>query len=359
MKVQITSILGYSKENIEQVTTLLSEVRGEISFSSCDPITPEQMTLIDDKFEDFNEVKSLSFQDFFKIANKYRVMKSIPKEDIVVVLSTVKHDLNWFSGGSINNIFVDTRGWEYITDSDSKYGIAYQIIENIFQLLVGIEYDNAITDPNVHHISKGCINDMCISKMEVISKLRSAYICVSCQQRAINMNVNTIILLQIISTIQRIRDGLMNFDLILKLVDPLPTVVHEDGNVTIGNKEIKLQAVLKTLFIFYLYNLDGVRVDSLEERENKKNLTNIYRAVRITGKLDPVENLCIPQNIPGSTFPKVRTETNKYLIKVLDKALSEYYLINNITLNKDDSEKRHNIYKILLPIEYLTFKLQL
>ncbi|MDD2307698.1 MAG: hypothetical protein PHP53_23545 [Prolixibacteraceae bacterium] len=357
MKVHITSIPGYSKENIEQVVSLLSEVNGEISYSSCEPITPEQLMLIDDKFENFEKIKSLSFQDFFKIANKYKVIKSIPKEDILAVLSPIRHDLNWFSGASGKNIFVDTRGWEYITDSDSKYGIAYQIIENIFQLLVGIEHDNAISDPNVHHTSIGCINDMCGNKMEVISKLRSAYICVSCQQRAINKNVSKVILLQIISTIQKIRDGLMNFDLILKAVEPLPTVVNENGVVTIGKKEIKLQAMLKTLFIFYLSNIDGVkngvRVDSLDERENKQRLIKIYKAVRITGKLDPVDNLCIPQNVPGSTFPKVRTETNKYLIKELDKILSEFYVINNFR------ESNYNIYKILLPVEYLTFKLPL
>lgn len=353
MKVHITSIPGYSKENIEQVTSLLSEVRGEISYFKCDPITPEQMMLIDDKFEDFNGVKTLSFQDFFKIANKYRIIKSIPKEDIVVVLSTVKHDLNWFSGGSINNIFVDTRGWEYITDSDSKYGIAYQIIENIFQLLVGIEYDNAVTDPNVHHTSIGCINDMCKSKMEVISKLRSAYICVSCQKRAINMNVDTIILLQIISTIQKIRDGLMNFDLILNSLKPLPTVVEENSIVRIGGKEIMLQAVPKTLFIFYLSNIDGVKVDSLEDNHHKEKLLAIYRSIRRGGRRETVDSLCLPQNNEGSTFPKVRTETNKYLINAFDKVLSEFYVINNI------HGPAYNFYKIQLPAEYLTFKLNL
>jgi hypothetical protein len=357
MKVHITSIPRYSKENIEQVVSLLSEVRGEISYSSCDPITPEQLMLIDDKFEDFESMKSLSFLDFFKIANKYRIIRSIPKEDILIILSPVRHDLNWFSGASSKNIFVDTRGWEYITESDSKYGIAYQITENIFQLLIGIEYDNAITDPNVHHTSIGCINDMCMTKMEVISKLRSAYICVSCQKRALNKNVSKVILLQIISTIQKIRDGLMNFDLIIKTVEPLPTVVDIDGVVTIGKNEIKLQAVLKTLFIFYLSNIDGVKngvkVDSLEERENKQKLTNIYKAIKKGWKRETVESLCIPQNVPGSTFPKVRTETNKYLINELDKVLSEFYVINNFR------EPDYNIYKILLPIEYLTFKLQL
>lgn len=357
MNVHITSLPKYSKENIDQVTSLLNEVRGEIKYSPIDPITPEQLMLADNKFENFEEFKSLSAKDFFKIANTFRVIRSIPKEDILVVLSPIRHDLNWFSGTSNKNIFVDTNGWEYITDSDSKYGIAYQIIENIFQLLIGIEYDNAVSDPNVHHISIGCINDMCRNKMEVISKLRSAYICVSCQQRALNKNVSKVILLQIISTIQKIRDGLMNFDLIINSVEPLPTIVDSNGIVTIGRKEIKLQAVLKTLFIFYLSDIhggkNGVKVDSLDERENKQKLTNIYRTIKKGWKRETIESLCIPQNVTGTTFPKVRTETNKFLIKELDKVLSEFYVINNV------HQSDYNVYKIQLPIEYLTFKLQL
>lgn len=351
MKVHITSVPGYSKENIDQVTSLLSGVKGEISYSTCDPITPEQMMLIDDKFENFEGIKSLSFQDFFKIGNKYKVMKSIPKEDIVVVLSPVRHDLNWFSGTSGKNIFVDTRGWEYITDNDSKYGIAYQIIENIFQLLVGIEYDNAISDPNVHHTSIGCINDMCGNKMEVISKIRSAYICVSCQKRALNENVSKVKLLQIISTIQKIRDGLMNFDLIINSFEPLPTLVAEDGGIKIGDHNIDMPALPKSLFIFFLANEEGVNVASLDDKPYKEKLLYIYHKLRPGGKKESVDSLCLHYTESKSTFFKVKNDTNTFLIRKLDKVLSEFYVINN------ERNIDLGLYKIKLPSDYLTFKL--
>ncbi len=353
MKVHITSIPGYSKENIEQVAALLSEVKGEISYSSSDPITLEQMILIDEKFESIESIKSLSFQDFFKIANKCRVIKSIPKEDIVVVLSPVRHDLNWFSGTSGNNIFVDTRGWEYITDSDSKYGIAYQIIENIFQLLVGIEYEKAGSDPNVHHTSIGCINDMCMNKMEVISKLRSAYICVSCQKRALDKNVSKVILLQIISTIQKIRDGLMNFDLIINSFEPLPTLVAEDGEIKIGDHSIEMAALPKSLFIFFLANEEGVNVSSLVDKPNKDKLVYIYHKLRPGGKKESVDSMCLHYANPKSTFFKVKNDTNTFLIRKLAKVLSEFYVINN------ERDIDLGLYKIKLPSDYLTFNLHL
>lgn len=352
MNVHITSFPGYSKENIEQVVSLLNDVKGEISYlpKEPEPITPEQLILIDDKFENFKGIKSLSAKDFFKIAIKYRVIKSIPKEDIVVILSPVRHDLNWFSGASNNNIFVDTRGWEYLTDSDSKYGIAYQIIENIFQLLVGIEYDNAVTDPNVHHTSIGCINDMCKNKMEVISKLRSAYICVSCQQRALNRNISRIILLQIIATIQKIRDGLMNFDLIIQSLEPLQTHVAEDGGVQIGDHNIDMPALPKSLFIFFLANDKGVNVASLAEKPYKEKLLYIYHKLRPGGKKESVDSLCLHYSDKDSTFFKVRNDTNTYLIKKLDRILSEFYTINN------ERNIDKGLYKVRLPSNYLKFE---
>lgn len=355
MNVHVTSIPGYSKENIDQVTSLLSSVKGEISFlpKEPEPITPEQMMLIDDKFEYFDQIKSLAFQDFFKIANKYRVIKSIPKEDILVVLSPVRHDLNWFSGASGKNIFVDTSGWEYITDNDSKYGIAYQIIENIFQLLIGVEYDNAVADPNVHHTSIGCINDMARNKMEVISKLRSAYICVSCQQRALNKNVSKVILLQIISTIQKIRDGLMNFDLIINSFEPLPTLVAEDGGIIIGDHRIDMPALPKSLFIFFLANEEGVNVASLDDKPYKEKLLYIYHKLRPGGKKESVDSLCLHYSQPKSTFFKVKNDTNSFLIRKLDKVLSEFYVINS------ERDIDLGLYKIKLPSNYLDFKLQL
>jgi len=353
MKVYITAIPGYSIENLIQVISLLSEIRGEITYSMKEEpiITPEQMTLIDDKFENLDEIKSLSFEDFFNIADKYRVIRSIPKEDIVVVLSPIKHNRNWFSGVSNKNIFVNTQGWEYLTNNDSKYGIAYQIIENIFQLLVGIEYDTATTDPNIHHTSIGCVNDYCKNKLEVVSKLRNAYICYSCQQRAVSKNVNKAILSQIISTLQKIREGLMNFDLIKNIIEPLPTLVSENGGVKIGDREISMAALPRSLFIFFLAHIDGINVVSLNNQLYKEEIWYIYHKLRPSAQKKSVDTLCLHYTNEDSTFFKVRYDANIYLIDKLDRVLSEYYTINNErTIDK-------GLYKIQLPPNYLTFKL--
>ncbi len=59
-----------------------------------------------------------------------------------------------------------------ISDVDSKFGIAYQCIENIFQSLIDLNIENTDLEPNIHKTSIGCINDYCENKPEILMKLQ-------------------------------------------------------------------------------------------------------------------------------------------------------------------------------------------
>lgn len=279
---------------------------------------------------------------------------SISQDDFVVVISTFSHDLNWFSGTSNRNIFIESKGWEYFTDKDSKYGIAAQVVENIFQTLLGIDYDNARTHPNVHRKSIGCINDMCDHKPDVMLKLRTGYICNSCLLEAQKRGVSQMTILQIHNLTQMIRDCLMNFDFLQQIIKPEPTHVDKKGIIHIGNTKVKFEEVPQTLFIFYLAHLEGVRVDSLYKSiEYKEKLLSIYRQLKKSGNKETIDLLCLPYDDKRSTFQKVRSSTNKGIIKLLGIELSEFYVISNI------KGVKHNSYKIKLSSDYLTFELAL
>ncbi len=354
MNVYITSTPGYSKESIKEVTDLLSSVKGEIQFiKDGEPFTQDQLTLSSSKFEDLSQIRLLSFDGLFDLAKTYRKMNTISPNDFVVVISTFANERRWFSATSNKNIFVDADGWEYFTDKDSKFGIASQIVENIFQSLLGIEFDNAHIDPNVHRKSIGCINDMCNEKSEIMLKLRTGYICNSCLIRARNNNISQLAISQIHRLMQLIRDSMMNFDFLQQIIKPEPTIVDAGCNIQIGNSKIDLEDVPKTLFIFYLAHLEGVKVDSLEKGDYKEKLLSIYRKLRKGGKKETIDLLCLPYTNSSSTFQKVKTNTNKSIINLLGKQLSEFYVISNIKGGKS------NYYKIKLSREYLNFELDL
>lgn len=351
MKVYITGTPNVPKKTIDEITTLLNSVNGEIKFIPIDPYTKEQLVFSNPKFQDLDQIGLLSAEELFKLGSTYRIMNPlIQMEDIVVVISQFTHSDYWFSATSMNNIFVDANGWEYITENDSIYGISYQIIENVFQSLIGIQYDNAIKHPNVHMHPIGCINDMCVEKKDVMLKLRSGYICNSCLQKAVERNVSQSKILQIHQLIQIIRDMLMNFDFLKQIIIPEQTIVDEKCNVVIGKYKFVEDALVRTLFIFYLIFLEGVKINSLDEKKYKDVLKFIYGKLQKRHYPKVIDNLCLPIQDNSSTFLKVKSVLNKNLINLLGKQLSEYYVI----LKKDESD----IYKINLSPEYLELQLR-
>ena len=48
------------------------------------------------------------------------------------------------------NIFIYGLDWEYYTKHDDKYGIAYQVVENIFQSQIELNIDDVDNEPNIH-----------------------------------------------------------------------------------------------------------------------------------------------------------------------------------------------------------------
>jgi hypothetical protein len=353
MKVHLTSLPGYSKEKLIDITSLLNEVIGELEFFAGEPLSQDQLEFDNQRFMVEKNIDTLSFEELFRIGSLFRIVNvnDIVKDDFVIVLTPIPHNLNWFSGFSRRNIFVDVNGWSYITGSDDKYGIAYQVIENIFQSLININIDDVLNEPNIHHDSIGCINDMCSDKSEVMVKLRTGYICNSCMQRAYNSGLNTTLLSQILNIIQNIRMGLMNFDLIKNNIEPLHTIVSESADVVVGEQKLKMEPLAKTLFVFFLSTLEGVPTSGLMDFHQK--LLSIYRTVRKSGQTETIDKLCLPYESDQTTFPPYRSTTNKLLINQLGKELSEFYLIKNV------AGKNTNRYKILLPPEYLTLKIQL
>jgi hypothetical protein len=353
MKVHLTSTPGFSKENIDQVTSLLNQAKGELQFISGKPLTVDQMSLNNVRLRNIGSMGLLSFDELFNLCNLYRIIETIPKEDFIVVLTRYSNKESWFSAFSNRNIFVDVTGWAYFTENDSRYGIAYQVIENIFQSLLELDINDLYDNPNIHQTSIGCINDFCQSKEDVMIKLRTGFICYSCQKRALNRNVSPLIIVQIQALMEIIRAGLMNFDLIKEKLEPQPTTVGDKGHVKIGNKDISLEALPKTLFIFYLSNLDGVPVNDLHETKHKERLLHIYQTIRRGGNPKTIDSLCQPYFEEDSTFLKVKSITNKNLISQIGNQLSEFYVINNIQLDKD------SIYKINLPPDYLTLNINM
>jgi hypothetical protein len=346
MKVYLTSTPEFSLDVLNEVALILNQTPGELEFISSKPLTARQYGLTYPKMNSIESIKCLTFDEFFGLCAKHRIDRDIPDDAYVVLVTSIKNDLNWFSAFRSNNIFIHGKEWEYYTKRDSKFGIAYQTLENIFQSQIRLNIDDIEKEPNIHMKSIGCINDMCINKTEILLKLRTADICDACINRAENENVDTLILDHISRIIRSIREEFVNSFRITSMVKPDNVYIDAERTVKIGKKNVKLDALNRVLFIFFLKNLEGVKTKLLFERE--KDLYSIYKEIKDDPDEMSIKKLVKPV---GGTFETVRSRLNSALVNQLGPKLAEFYILIKVEI-KDD----HNKIKINLEEEYITIE---
>ena len=258
----------------------------------------------------------------------------------------MKNRRNWFSAFNNRNIFIDGIGWEYYTKRDAKYGISYQVVENIFQSQIDLNLSD-VKNFNIHKESIGCINDFCGNKKDVMFKLRTADICDSCIDRAEERNVDALLLDHIRTLIDKLREEFVNSNRIKSKVKPLPVYVDPKRKVRIGDKEIEIIPLQKVLFIFFLKYLQGVETKLISEYAD--DLFEVYHEIRRSAEKFRITRMFENKKSGDPSFDSLKSKLNKVLHDELGAKLAEYYIISKVEI-KDGI----NIYKINLDENYIT-----
>ena len=349
MRVYISSTPEVEFSKVNDVFDLLLQIVGPLEFKLLPSLSIEEIDSFVDMNEPFEKIRALSFNGLFKLCTAYRRFyfqsQGISKDDFVVVLTAIPNEDKWFSAFRGKNIFIDINDWENYTGKNPKYGIAYQVMENIFQSLINLKIDlgEVETEPNVHWHPIGCINDMCQNKRDVILKLRTADICDSCQERFINSGNSIELGVHIQGEIENIRKGIVRKFLEKGDVVPKKIEVRKVGNIYKVfiegfNIHVDFEAISRALYIFYLKNLDGVSQHDLGK--NYAELKNIYFKSRRGGDEKTLKNLIATRD---SSFYSTVSEINRNLNNMLGEALVELYLL----------KKHDNLYKISIDKEYI------
>lgn len=351
MKVHITSTPEYSLEVLKEVVSLLTQIPGELDFdfSEEESLTYDQLELKSPIWKNYSEIESLSFDELFQICDLYRKINKIPADEYAVVITSIKNTPEWFSAFNKKDIFVYGVGWEYYTKRDSKYGVAQQIVENIFQSQIELNIDDYKNEPNIHIEPIGCINDFCDKETEVLLKLRTADICDSCLDRADEMNVNPLVIDHIRLIITKLREEFVNSNWIKSKVKPDIVHIDPERTVKIGTKNISIDALNKVLFIFFLRNLQGIETKLVTEYQ--EDLFNIYKEIRYDPDRKIIYRMFDGTRAKKPTFETVRSRLNRALVEQLGGSLAEYYILSKVII-KDS----YNVFKINLEEEYVDIK---
>jgi hypothetical protein len=347
MNVNITCTPEYSFDELSQIVELLNNVPGEIKFrTNKELVTAEQFSMMVDKFESPESIKSLSFEELFKLCDCYRKIKNIPKDEFIILITSIPNEKNWFSAFENKYIFVNSEDWKYYSDRDSKFGIAYQIVENIFQSLVNLNIINIDREPNIHLKSIGCINDMCIDKSEVLFKLRTADICESCIERAEKEKLNPNVITHIIEITELIRTEFKRTRNLTKKFKLETVQIDNKSKILIGKHEIKFDTIKKSVYILFLKHLEGIHTNDIDSYHDE--VLGLYLKLRKGGSLLTVERLMKPYSGLKPTFYSNKTDLNKLLVKTLGATLADYYIIDNIK-----GKNNINVYKIKLDFNHI------
>ncbi len=355
MNVYITNTPEFSSDKLDEVLALLQGTPGELKFDKGESFTQVQYKWLNPRFIDIEGIDSLTFKEYFDLVQGYRVMQKIKDEDFVILISTIRHEQNWFSGFNNRNIFIHGDEWDIISDVDSKFGIAYECVENILQSLMGLDIMNYKNEPNIHKESIGCINDFCDNKTDIIRKFKSGDICHSCMYVAeFDKKVSKYILSQIIQIIEEIRKEFVVSKKLRNITKLEKVKVDSEWNIFIGDKPVKMEALPKVLYISFLKHLDGVQSDKL--CENQGLFQEIYKKVKKNPDPEVIERLCCKKIDPDNpklnhkpTFETNRTRVKEALVKTLGTTLTNYYHINyveaanhkmmfKVNLSEDDLE---------------------
>lgn len=312
------------------------------------------------KYEvDFGDAEVLTWKELFDACAGYRSANNFPRTDLIIVVTDIPNQNNWFSAMDFNNTthgFVHAGDWELYLESEPVYPIAYQMVALVLHKYLTYDEPDKMEE-RVHLRPIGCVSDMNANKRDVSIQLRAADICTQClailtpKIGADMIGQSLRIFNSIRSEMLTARNFLQNLPLSVIKVTGSGRLLLMDNNEI----DIKLSPIQKTLYIFFLYRNEEMHISKLADY--REDLNAIYNIVDDWEKsndddavkaglmerheaVDKITNALEERN--GSANYTI-SKLNKKIGEMLGSALGKSYFLKN--------KVRSGPYSIALPEE--------
>ena len=294
--------------------------------------------------------KQATWEDLFLNCEKYRTTYDIPENDLVILLTDISNDKNWF--GSVDqkmrNIFIQTSNWSsfFGTEIDSRFPIAYEIVVWILRVMM---YRNRYElSKELHAQPKGCMMDFCEHKSQIVLKMRTADICGDCLDYIQDRDVNRTSLNQILETMDGIRSNILFRERSAVLNRPSRLEIRGYMKriflVDLGDLEVRLNPKEKTLFLFFLNHPKGVRIVDL--MDHKAEILELYKRFSRASAPSLIEDAVDLMLQPtDGNINQVLTRIRSKFKQTAGDSIAGYYSIEGA---------RNEVYKISLNRELIT-----
>jgi len=316
----------------EMIEEPIMEMRREIEFSYSRP----------------SEIDVFKWADIFEKCKEYRRIQDLGDDDFVVLITDNGNEYNWFTGHDLTgkrNLFVQSSGWGFFTEGQSKYPIAYHVVTGVLRYLM-VDNLNELTKM-VHRSAIGCMNDLCIDKKDVMFKMRTGDICPACISRISKRGISPSWVSQLFGIMESTRTRLLFRDRfeVTQQVSRISIrgIRKEIYLIDFGNAQFKFTPLEKTVYFFFLNHPEGVEFNRVQDYYQE--LLNIYSELAPTKTTEQLEGsiaaLCNPME--SSLSEKVSKIRSK-IISVVGDRMSEYYTI----AGENSSPKRIGIDRELV-----------
>lgn len=245
MKIHLTRTTKFPSGELSLVGELLMRHNGPMEFT----LTPKPVL-----FEKHN----FQWEELFGAMDEYRSQNNISREDLVVCVTELSNSSNWFSAfdpeGS-NNIFVHGEEWDHYVYSERQFPIAFEAVLNVLQRKLFPDFEKLEGHPLIHDLPRGCINDMCIDKMEIGFKMRTGDICVDCSQALEEAFSGRTVLEQSVEIFETLRRGMVQSRVYLK---PLSFEEKLPFSVAITKRKMGMTSQTFRRFLMMIDHFDSL-----------------------------------------------------------------------------------------------------
>ena len=377
MDIKIAYLSHRGRSDMEDVVAMFSKDVGPITFQLIDHTNSSEYYLL------HRELENIDSENFKRLSKLIREEVGLKDDDVLVIVSPRELNSpyklensfkNWVSYYIKNNIIIRSSGYDKVTEGKPYLGGAYQIIENLFQNLGGIDLAVLVENERIHFEPEGCVNDFAEEFKEVKYKMRSGFICEKCKEAALNSESSRMdkgALHQIENILNRIGNRLkdnytinytpdeLKIEVILER-DPHKIYARPRCRMKIGNKTINFgrRGELMTVrYVFYLINHnlpigkydfigDGVYNDAAEKYKL------LYEKIQgsVTSKTlgDYIDNL-------SKLHDRI---SNRIINEVQNDYIGDLYSLRSLKTNKTDTCYIINVEpdNIDIPEELMEFR---
>ena len=359
MNVHLLRSPELEKETYRNVLQLLQQFPGPIHFIASEEnlsdFSTEEDTRTWDNREDFEKLKKLpsmdcrrvfstseiefpyfektkTWEQLFAECDHYRQVNSIPQVDIVVLLTDIANDINWFGGvsPSMKNYFVQTSNWDHFFGNtiDIRYPIAYEVI--IWIMRYYMFADNDAVWRGIHQESIGCIMDFCGEKSKIILKMRTADVCESCMNKFIERDVPILNTRQFFDVLDGIRKSMTFRGRSALLKQPSKLEIRGKNKkmffTDLGGLELPLNPKEKALYLLFLKHEEGIYNSHLQDHEEELFLyySQISNQSEIELQKQTIKFLINPLENDSNV---VISRINKKIKSAVGESLCDFYNI--------------------------------